>query len=122
MLLGLWLEDVEGPFKGILRGGGVSEREIPLASAGNLLLREASGGDTKAQGIGPTTIFDRGAALTIGIFAAAVTRCGDLQPSHRTRLSMTAGMPETVAAVHSNVGEIVGSGRQRHTVFAVPAA
>jgi len=78
-----------GPFKGILRGGGgVSEREIPLASAGNLLLREASGGDTKAQGIGPTTIFDRGAALTIGIFAAAVTRCGDLPPSHRTRLSM----------------------------------
>ena len=35
---------------------------------------------------------------------------------------MTAGMPETVAAVHSNVGEIVGSGRQRHTVFVVPAA
>ena len=75
-----------GPFKGIWRGGGVSEREIPLASAGNLLLREASGGDTKAQGIGPTTIFDRGAALTIGIFAAAVTRCGDPEFGPMVRL------------------------------------
>jgi len=59
VLLGLWLEDVDGTLQGHFEGGGVSEREIPLASAGNLLLREASGGDTKAQGIDPTTIFDR---------------------------------------------------------------
>jgi len=41
VLLGLWLEDVDGTLQGHFEGVGVSEGEIPFATNGNLLLGEA---------------------------------------------------------------------------------
>jgi hypothetical protein len=105
VLPGLCLEDVDGTLQGHFEGRvGVSESEIPVAISGNLLLSEASGGDTKAESTCLTIDHFRDhpgpSGFDLSQLRDVAANCSRGFEASRLR----PGMPETVPVVRLKCG------------------